>query len=110
MSPDSMESRVGRLEREMAAATQHLSDIDADVRALTPLVVGQAELRAAMGHMQIEITAIRTELAKTEVARQQERQSERQDKNKMRLALYAGCFTVLAAVISAAAAIIASAP
>lgn len=116
MSPD-QESRVRALERDMAGVQQRLDDLKQDVAALTPLVVGHAELRAAIAHIETELTrlgvdilALKTELAKFEMNRQEERKEQLRDSRNWRRALVLGSFTVLAAVIAAAAQIIASSP
>jgi chromosome segregation ATPase len=116
MTPD-QESRVRALERDMAGVQQRLDDLKQDVASLTPLVVGHAELRAAIAHIETEIArlgmdlfALKTEIAKLEGVRQEERQEQLRDSRNWRRALVLGSFTVLAAVIGAAATIIASSP
>src|SRR5688572_26514575 len=112
MSPD-QESRIRRLETEMAGVQQRLDDLKQDVASLTPLVVGHAELRAAIAHIEtelarlsVDILSLKTEIAKLENRRVTERDEQMKDSRNWRRALVLGSFTVLAAVIAAAATII----
>jgi hypothetical protein len=117
MSPDSDESRIRSLERDMAGVQQRLDDVKQDVSALTPLVVGHAELRAAIAHIEVElvrmsaeILALKTTMTSSETTRQQDREDQLKDSRNWRRALVLGSFAVLGSVLTAAATIIASAP
>lgn len=101
----------------MAGLQQRVEDLASDVRTLTPLVVGQAKLEIAVTHIQTEFTAlvvnvdqIKRSLAEGEDRRQREREDQLRDSRNWRRALVLGSFTVLAALIAAAATIIVSAP
>jgi outer membrane murein-binding lipoprotein Lpp len=57
MSPDSPESRIGRLEQHVARLEQRVDDLSTDVRTLAPLVIAHAEMRVVLDNMQVQLTA-----------------------------------------------------
>lgn len=63
MSPDSVESRLGRLEQNMAATRQQVNDVVEDVRVFAPLVASQAEMRATLTHIVARMEAQGHDLA-----------------------------------------------
>lgn len=57
MSPDSPESRIGRLEQTVAALKQQVDDIAEDVRVFYPLVAGQEVMREKLERMSQDLSA-----------------------------------------------------
>jgi chromosome segregation ATPase len=55
MSPDTLETRLGRVEERVARWEQRVDDLTADVRALAPLVVAHAEMRVVIENMQANL-------------------------------------------------------
>jgi chromosome segregation ATPase len=55
MSPDTLETRLGRVEERVARWEQRVEDLTADVRALAPLVVAHAEMRVVIENMQANL-------------------------------------------------------
>lgn len=137
MQPDSPETRIGRLEREMAGLQQRVEDLSTDVRALTPLVVATAELKIAVTHLQSDVHDVSGDVATARKVidgqirdmrqafneqieglgkaikgdreeREQAQIEALKDSRQWRRALIIGSLAVLAACITAAATIIAA--
>jgi chromosome segregation ATPase len=58
MSPDSPESRIGRLEQTRAALKQQVDDIADDVRMFYPLVAGQDVIRERLDRLARDLEAV----------------------------------------------------
>lgn len=99
MQPDSMETRVGRLERNVAKLEQRVEDVF--TIALTNISDDVQELTGT-------VAGLRTDF-ENEKRQQGDRQDAAlKDSRSWRRALIIGSFTVLAAIIAAAATIIAA--
>lgn len=115
--PDSPETRISRLEQTVAALNQHVSDLDTRVAHLTPLVVGVAELKLGLADVRDdvhnasrEVQALRQIYEEDKKYRAQQQEAALRDSASWRRALILGCFTLLAALVSAAAVVIAGTP
>lgn len=62
MSPDSAETRLGRLETSVARLEQRTDDLATDVRTLAPLVVAVAEVKLAITHVEAESRGTRSSI------------------------------------------------
>ena len=106
MSPDSVETRLGRLEQGMARLEQRVDDLATDVRVMAPLIVQMAEQKLQMQHIETEVAAcaekvstLRKELQDAEKAREAQRQAERRESRRNRWTLLSGvAFVVLSTV------------
>ena len=106
MSPDSVESRLGRLEQGLARLEQRVDDLATDVRVMAPLIVQMAEQKLQMTHLERavdecagRVAALRKELQEAEERRETERKAERRDSRKNRWTLISGvAFVVLSTV------------
>jgi uncharacterized protein YoxC len=78
MSPDSPETRLGRLETAVARLEQRTDDLSTDVRTLTPLVIKVAEIGVTIAQVQTETHAIKTAI---EARRENERKDARSLRN-----------------------------
>ena len=117
MMPDSPEARISRLEQTVAAMKQHVGDIDNRLTQLAPLVVGVAELKIGLADVKAdvhdagaEVTALRQLYEADKKSRQEQQEAALRDSASWRRALILGCFTVLSAVIGAAAVVLAGTP
>jgi FtsZ-binding cell division protein ZapB len=115
--PDSAETRIRRLETTVAALEQHVRDVDARVDTLTPLVVGVAELKVGLADVRsdvhdasAEVSALKQLIEEDKKERRTNQERALADSASWRRALILGSFTVLAAIIAAAATIIANTP
>jgi chromosome segregation ATPase len=90
MSPDSPESRIGRLEQTMAALKQQVDDIADDVRMFYPLVAGQDVIRERLDRLARDLEAVThavADLRHTMEADKRDRErvrAEREDKDAER--------------------------
>lgn len=99
MQPDSMETRVGRLERGMAKLEQRVEDV---------FTIALTNIRDDVQELNGTVAGLRTDF-EDEKRQQSDRQDAAlKDSRSWRRALIIGSFTVLAALITAAAAIIAA--
>lgn len=62
MSPDTPESRLGQLERNVAKLEQIVDDLKVDVRTLMPLVISHAEMRVQLAQVHTDIVQLRSML------------------------------------------------
>lgn len=62
MSPETVESRIGRLERDVALLVQRLDDLRGRVTDLALTANTVIELKVAMGNLQNELANVRREL------------------------------------------------
>jgi chromosome segregation ATPase len=106
--PDSPESRI-------AVLTQRVADLDARVRELIAMREAQIRLEGKVDNAADDIREIRRAMHERDEAVGErdkqvasERQQQLQDSKKWRQAMVLGAFSVLAAVITAVATIIAS--
>lgn len=113
MSPETPETRIGRLESTVAALKQHVSDLDSRVDHLTPLVVGVAELKVGLADVKSDVHSAGAELEALRRLYEEEKKDQRarqemslRDSRSWRRALILGSFTVLAAIITATATVI----
>lgn len=113
MIPDSLESRIGRVELDMAGVKQRVDDLRVDVKELAPLVVSVAEIRGAMTRMQTDMQGLTgklgelsQDLSEREEERQEAQREALKDSQSWRRALIVGSFTVLAALVTAASAVL----
>lgn len=59
MVPDSPESRIGRLEQNMATVQQKVRDLSHDVETLAPVQMAVVEMRSDLRHARDEIAGVR---------------------------------------------------
>lgn len=111
--PDSAESRIGRLETAVAKLEQRvdndhadIKDNTADIKALAPLAVTVAEIRLGLSRLEKLYEGAAEREEHRAVREQQTREAQLKDSRNWRRALVLGSFTVLAAIITAAGAII----
>jgi uncharacterized coiled-coil protein SlyX len=117
MTPHSPETRIGELERDMARMQQRVQDLSHEVATLGQLPVGQARMEEGLKNLQddlreanILIAHVRQSIRDREARAEVERREQLTDSRNWRRALILGSFTVLAAIIAAAATVIASTP
>jgi septal ring factor EnvC (AmiA/AmiB activator) len=117
MTPHTPETRIGELERDMARMQQRVHDLSQEVGQLGRLPVGQVRLEEGLKNLQddlreanVLISHVRQSIKDREARQEIERREQLADSRNWRRALILGSFTVLAAIIAAAATIIASAP
>lgn len=94
MSPDSVETRIQRLEQKAARMEQQLDDLKTDVRVMAPLTVQMAELRIHMDQVNREVhechesvILLRRESETSEKERQNKRSEELRDTRNFRRTL-----------------------
>lgn len=85
--PDSIDTRVGVLERIVAKLEQRFDDMAVDVRALSPLIIASAEMRIQLNHLEVEIAALERAIKETERTRNEERETRRRDDRNFRKTL-----------------------
>lgn len=107
MTNDDLEKRIGRLELDMAGVKQRVDDLRSDVRELTPLLVTVAEIKLSMGRMQTDIHDVVESVGELKRQGRQQNEDALKDSRQWRRALILGSFTVLAALITAVASILA---
>jgi t-SNARE complex subunit (syntaxin) len=106
VSPDTPETRIGRLESTVAALNQHVQDLDSRVAHLQPLVVGVAELKVGLADVKAdvheasnEVAALRVSLDERERKRaadaRERRDQERRDARNNRWVLISGLVFVV---------------
>ena len=117
MSPNTPESRIGELERDMARMQQRVQDLSTEVAQLGQLPErlvrveeGLTNLRDDLREMLVQLKHVRQSIKEREQAAAVERREQLADSRNWRRALILGSFTVLAAVIAAGATIVASTP
>jgi hypothetical protein len=74
MSPDSPETRLRSLERDMSTIQEQVRNHTDDLRLYAPLIAEQAAMRATMSHMANDLVALTRHQA--EMQHQQERVAE----------------------------------
>jgi hypothetical protein len=74
MSPDSPETRLRSLERDMSTIQEQVRNHTDDLRLYAPLIAEQAAMRATMSHMANDLVALTRN--QTEMQHQQERVAE----------------------------------
>ncbi len=114
--PDTVESRLRVLERQAATMEQRQADMVDDLRAFAPLITAHAEMRIQIEHMRSETAQVRREIGELREFIEEDREERRSaqiealnDSKQWRRALIIGSFTVLAAIVAAAATILAAA-
>ena len=94
MSPDSLETRTGRLETAVARLEQRTEDLRSDVQLLMPLTVAVAEIRGSLNRVQDDVRrAIGLIEDRKQIDAEAQRQAMRDARNN-RWALYAGAILV----------------
>src|SRR4051812_30689974 len=84
MSPDSPETRLGRLETAVARLEQRTDDLSTDVRTLTPLLVQVAEIKITIAQVQTQSRATLDAVDSLRNAIDQRRETERKDSRSLR--------------------------
>lgn len=113
MTPDSPESRIGSLEREMSALKQQVRDVVDDVEKLEPVKVGIARIEEKVAQVEREIVGLREAIAEDRAAAKvrgeamakeiksfREEQASQNRANKAQL--IAGVLAILVALIAVA--------
>lgn len=99
MAPDSIETRVGVLERTVAKLEQRYEDLAIDVRALSPLIIATAEMRMQIGHLEAEMAELIRTSQDAEKTRQKEREDrQRDDRNFRRTLVGIGIAAILSPI------------
>ena len=99
MSPDTPETRLRHLERELAQLQQRVADLVQEVHDLTPLIVAVTRLEGTVGNVKSQVEDVRATLS----AREREATDERRS---VRVALYGLTGTIAASLIGGVAALI----
>lgn len=117
MSPDSLESRVNRIEQHLATVTQRVDDLAGDVSALGHIGDGQIRLEAEARHVSAELSRlassvehVRRRMKDREDAEHALRIKQLEDAAKHRKVMWGGIGAIVAACITTVAAIFQSAP
>ena len=84
MSPDSPETRLGRLETAVARLEQRTDDLSTDVRTLTPLIVQVAEIKITIAQVQAESRATHDAVDALKRLIEGRREDERKDSRSFR--------------------------
>lgn len=84
MSPDSNETRLGRLETAVARLEARTDDLSTDVRTLTPLIVQVAEIKITMNQVQAEAHATKDAVDQLTKTIERRRDDERKDSRSLR--------------------------
>lgn len=108
MTPDTMETRVGRLEQAVARMTQQLEDQIADIKSLMPLAIAFGRFELVVERLQDDqertrksVEAIVTRMD-DDAARRREGQQERKKEDRGRkLTLTVALISAFAALLSA---------
>jgi len=119
MSPDSPETRLGVLERQMAALEQKVRDVAHDVDALAPVQMAIARIEEQIRAIRGEITGLRDTLSSDRRAAKEANAKLTRELHEMReerlksdadakRTLKAGLWGVIAAVVVAAGGVIAA--
>jgi DNA repair exonuclease SbcCD ATPase subunit len=87
MSPDSAETRLRNLERDMTTAQEQIRNHTDDLRLYAPLIAEQAAMRATVSHMANDLSALarqNTEMrqAQEKVASELERRLEKESEER----------------------------
>lgn len=117
MQPDSMESRVGRLEQAVARMNQQLEDQAADLKALAPLAVafGRFELvvenlQGDQRHTRQDVKDILRRMDQDTRERREGQEARRKETQGRKLALgvavIAATATMMASIITAVAVLV----
>lgn len=99
MSPDSPETRLRVIERELAQVQQRVADLVQEVHDLNPLVVAVTRLEATMGTVKGDVESVKLNLRERDKQATDERRS-------VRIALIGLTATIIASLIGGAAALI----
>jgi len=90
----------------MAKTEQRLDDLQVDVRAFAPMIAAHAVLVEQMANVQARLQIIQTRMDRDQEERHPRQDETSKESRQWRRALILGSFTVLAAVITAAATVI----
>jgi uncharacterized coiled-coil protein SlyX len=101
VSPDTLESRVLRLEREAAALKQEVTDLSREVISLSPLTVAVARVEGQVTNLVNDVHDIQGQLKDRDKRASEERRS-------LKVALISLTGVITAALIGGLAAVIAS--
>lgn len=123
MSPDSLETRVARLEQRLedtiVRMDARLMDLATDVRALSPLVIAHAEMAVKLtiaveeakaahkavdaleSHLSERDEALQTQLSKREEVQREEREEQRKERKRDRQWLVGVVFAAAMMIIAA---------
>lgn len=117
--PDSVESRLGRLERDAAALHQRVEDVAHDVEALAPVRITIAEIKGDIRNVCDQLENLRQAVAEDRAAarergeqvaaelqnlRREQEASNRSSRNQ----LIAGVTTIIVALIGVVSAVLAA--
>ena len=119
MSPDSPETRIGRLEREQSALRQQVIDLAHDVTELAPVQMAVVRIESSVEHVDREIGALKMSLVEDRRLAQSGRDAISADLSMMRreqtagrqanrTQLIAGVVSILVALITVGGAIVAA--
>lgn len=124
--PDSMETRVGRLDREVSALQQQVRDLAHDVETLAPVQMAVVRIETTVTQVEREISGLRdviaedraaaklrgTEMASEMKAMRDEAAAQHAETIEQRKAdkrqIWAGVFAIIVALISTIGTIIAA--
>jgi hypothetical protein len=117
MQPDSMETRVGRLEQAVAGMRQQLEDQSNDIKSLTPLAVAYGRFELIVERLQEDqrnsarsVEAIMRRLDEEREQRrkgQEERRKETQGRKlALTVAVIAATATMMASLVTAVAVLV----
>lgn len=101
--PESIESRMGSVERDMAGIKQRVDDLAGDVKVVPALMESMAELKVAMQYMQRDQGDVKTALERLNSHMEQREQTRHQGESVRRwqgYAMGAGLFSVLLAIVA----------
>lgn len=119
MTPDTAESRIGRLEREFSALKQQVHDVAHDVETLAPVQMAVVRIETTIGQVEREIAGLRiaiTEDRNAAKARGEElgkeikemRDEQAAQSRASRTQLLAGVISIITTLLIVAGTIVAS--
>ena len=108
MAPESVDSRMGRLEQSHARLDQRVDGLAQQVTALVPLTAGFARLEEVVNGVKDDVLAVGGQVSevRSSIAKRDQQQTE--DRRSLKIVLLGLTGTIAAALIAAVATIVAS--
>jgi hypothetical protein len=108
MTPESQESRLGRLEQAHARLDQRVDGLTRQVGELVPLTTGQVRLEGVVNGLKDDVSEVGEKVGDLRRVLEDRDKQQTEERRSLRLALVGLAGTILAALIAAAVTIVAS--
>ena len=98
MTPDSPESRIGRLEIAHATLSQRVEDMAGDLKDLSPLHTATARMEEHISSLRVEVRGVVTNVEGLKTSMESREDEARKERRGTRIAAYTLAGTIVTAI------------